>query len=77
MQINLTTPRKIVLQEEKSKTLETITVDRIVDRPNEKVVRVFIQELDGPIVLWEGDQYTAIGQWTDQQVLEKLQELYA
>ena len=77
MQINLSNPKKVVLQEEKSKTITTLTVNRIVDLPKKKIVRAFIQELDEPIVLWEAASYDAIGQWTDTDVQARLTELYS
>jgi hypothetical protein len=77
MQINLQNPKKVVLQEEKSKDVSTLTVARIVDLPKKKVVRAFIEELDEPVVLWEGAAYDAIGQWTDANVEARLTELYS
>jgi hypothetical protein len=77
MQINLQNPKKVVLQEEKSKTVTTLTVSRIVDLPKKKVVRAFVEELDEPVVLWEGAAYDAIGQWTDTNVEARLTELYS
>ena len=77
MQISLSNPKKVVLQEEKSKTVTTLTVSRIVDLPKKKVVRAFIEELDEPVVLWEGAAYDAIGQWTDTNVEARLAELYS
>lgn len=77
MQINLQNPKKVVLQEEKSKNVSTLTVARIVDLPKKKVVRAFIEELDEPVVLWEGAAYDAIGQWTDANVEARLTELYS
>jgi hypothetical protein len=77
MQINLQNPKKVVLQEEKSKTVTTLTVARIVDLPKKKVVRAFVEELDEPVVLWEGAAYDAIGQWTDANVEARLTELYS
>lgn len=76
MKITLNDPKKVVLQEEKSKTVSTLTVQRVVDLPKKKVVRVFVEELEEPIVLWEGEAYDAIGQWTDSDVQAKLTELY-
>ena len=76
MNINLNNPKKIVLQEEKSKTVSTLTVSRIVDLPKQKVVRCFIEELEEPIVLWKDAAYDAIGQWTDTDVTNRLNELY-
>lgn len=51
MKITLNTPKKVVLQEEKSKTVSTLTVQRVVDLPKKKVVRCFVDEIDDPIVL--------------------------
>jgi hypothetical protein len=76
MNITLNSPKKIVLQEEKSKTVSTLTVNRVVDLPKQKMVRCFIEELEEAIVLWEGAAYDAVGQWTDANVEARLVELY-
>jgi hypothetical protein len=76
MNITLNSPKKIVLQEEKSKTVSTLTVNRVVDLPKQKMVRCFIEELEDAIVLWEGAAYDAAGQWTDADVEARLTELY-
>ena len=76
MNITLNSHKKIVLQEEKSKTLSTLTVNRVVDLPKQKMVRCFIEELEEAIVLWEGAAYDAAGQWTDADVEARLTELY-
>ena len=76
MNITLNSPKKIVLQEEKSKTVSTLTVNRVVDLPKQKIVRCFIEELEEAIVLWEGAAYDAVGQWTDANVEARLIELY-
>ena len=77
MKITLSNPKKVVLQEEKSKTVTTLTVTRLVDLPKKKVVRAFVEELDEPVVLWEGEAYDAAGQWTDSDVEARLTELYS
>ena len=77
MEINLNTPKKIVLQEEKSKNITKLTVARVVDLPKQKVVRCFVEELEEAIVLWEGAAYDAAGQWTDADVEARLAALYA
>jgi hypothetical protein len=76
MNITLNSPKKIVLQEEKSKTVSTLTVNRVVDLPKQKMVRCFIEELEEAIILWEGAAYDAVGQWTDANVEARLIELY-
>lgn len=77
MKIELKNPKKVVLQEEKSKTVSTLTVTRVVDLPKKKVVRAFVEEIDGPITLWEGAAYDAAGQWTDADVQARLTQLYS
>lgn len=74
--INLTNPKTVVLREATVKTFNTVTVSRMVDIPKQKIVRVFLEELETPIILWEGEDYDNIGQWTDGDVIEKLNELY-
>jgi hypothetical protein len=76
MNITLNSPKKIVLQEEKSKTVTSLTVNRVVDLPKQKMVRVFVEEIDEAIVIWEGAAYDAAGQWTDADVAARLNELY-
>lgn len=77
MEILLNAPKKIVLQEEKAKDISKITVIRVVDLPKQKIVRCFCEELEEAIVLWEGSAYDAIGQWTDDDVLNRIVELYS
>ena len=77
MQINLQNPKKVILQEEKSKIVTTLTVTRLVDLPKKKMVKAFIEELDEPVVLWVGEAYDAAGQWTDSDVEARLTELYS
>lgn len=77
MKITLQNPKKVVLQQEKSKEVSTLTITRIVDLPNKKIVRAYVKEIDRAIVLWEGASYDAIGQWTDDNVQARLTELYS
>jgi hypothetical protein len=76
MQINLNAPKKIVLQEEKSVTINSLTITRVVDLPKQKVVRCFCEELEEAVILWEGADYDAAGQWTDADVQARLNTLY-
>lgn len=76
MNITLANPKKIVTQEEKSTTITKLTVNRVVDLPKQKIVRCFCEELDEPVVLWQGAAYDSIGQWSDVDVTNRLNELY-
>lgn len=75
---------KILLQEpitvtngENSKVFsDELVIMRMVDRPNDKMIRVFFKECQFPIDLWKDDEYDAIGQWTDDDVINKIKTLY-
>ena len=49
----------------------------MVDLPKKKIVRSFVEEIEGPITLWEGSAYDAAGQWTDSDVQARLTQLYS
>ena len=76
LEITLSSEKNIVVQPETTKALTILTIDRMVDIPEEKTVTVFIKELRQPIILWEGATYDAIGQWTDADVDTRLKEIY-
>lgn len=76
MNITLTNPKTIVLQEAKTKTIDTLTVNRVVDLPKQKIVRCFVEELDEAVTLWEGASYDSIGQWSDADVQNRLTALF-
>jgi hypothetical protein len=76
MKITLSTQKEIVVVAEQVKTVNEISINRMVDLPQQKKVLVFTNEL-GQVVLWEGTAYDAIGQWTDQDVIARLNELYS
>lgn len=77
MKIRLEKPKEIVKVQEIKETLTELTIERYVDNPGLKVVRVFIKEVHEPIILWEGVAYDNIGQWTDEDANKRLQELYS
>jgi len=76
MNITLNTPKEIVVIAEKVKIINQITINRMVDMPSQKKVFAFTKEI-GQVMLWEDAEYDAIGQWTDQDVIDKLTELYS
>jgi len=75
MEIQLSTPKDVVIVQERKKTIEKITVIEITDISSKKQVIAKIQEL-GSVILWKDADYDAIGQWTDTDVINKLNELY-
>jgi len=61
---------------EQARQVDQLTVHRMVDSPKVKRVRVIISEV-GALTLWEGDAYDTIGQWTDQDVVDRVMEILA
>ena len=75
MQIIFDNPKDVITVPESKITLTEITVNELFDSPSRKVVYATTQEL-GLIILWSGNEYDAIGQWTDQNVIDRIKELY-
>ncbi len=76
MDINLGLTASIVTQLEQTISVSTLKVKKMVDLPEEKRVFVLLKEIGDQIVLWEGDDYDAIGQWTDSDVENRLLEIF-
>jgi hypothetical protein len=75
MQILLDNPKDITIVNPRVKTISTITVIEIIDNPTKKTVVAKTEEL-GLIRLWKDAEYNAIGQWTDTDVINRINELY-
>lgn len=75
MKITLDTPVDAVIVSEQKKTITELTIQQMIDNPNQKVIAVGTLEL-GRIVLWKDEEYDAIGQWTDADVETKLKAMY-
>lgn len=76
MKIELTTPTEVIAQPQILKTISSITIHSITDTSlMEKKVIAYTSEF-GQVVLWEGDAYDTIGQWTDLDVTARIKEIY-
>lgn len=75
MNIELSSPRDIVVVKERKRTVSSITVTEMIDKPIDRKVIAMTVELGG-IILWEGDAYDTIGQWTDIDVVNRINEMY-
>ena len=53
---------------------QLVTVRRIVDLPDERLVRAFMPEI-GSVELWEADAYDEKGDWTYEDVTNRIVEL--
>lgn len=78
MKINLEIPKEIVEQVEIKKTIDTLTVVSIVDDYSRVVVNIaFGNDVINPkmLILWDGEAYDAIGQYTDTDIKKRILEL--
>lgn len=55
---------------------KTINVIQLMDLPVEKKVIAHTFSQIGSIILWEGEAYDAIGDWTNQDVIDRIKELF-
>jgi hypothetical protein len=74
MKITFETPKEIVIIQELKRTFEEITIEEVVDNPSRKEVKAFAREL-GQLILWQNEEYDVIGQWTDADVVARVNEL--
>ena len=68
IKIDLTSPKTI----REAVVISSVTLERIVDLPSQKIVRAFVAELSQPLVLWSGATYDAAGDWTQAQANARL-----
>lgn len=73
----VTFPSEVVLKEIPATQVKAteLKIKQIVDDSANKKVIAFTDKL-GKVVLWEGAEYDAIGQWTDSDVQARFLELY-
>jgi hypothetical protein len=76
MKIKLETPKEIVIVPERRITISEIELLEIIDNPKEKTVTVMSNEL-GMTILWSGMDYINIGQWTNDDVTERIKEIFS
>jgi hypothetical protein len=77
MEILFKEEKNIVIRPAETKTISKLTIERVVDFPVEKKVVAFTKDLHEPIVLWTGEEYDNIGQWTNSDVLARVEEIFA
>jgi hypothetical protein len=65
----------VVVVTEKKISIDKLTILELIDVSSRKLVVAKTKEV-GTIVLWKDADYDAIGQWTDEQVIARISELY-
>ncbi|CAB4159128.1 hypothetical protein UFOVP699_65 [uncultured Caudovirales phage] len=79
-EITLTGIQDITLEVKEEVTISTeiIYVEWIMDFADRAIARVAFNDPSRylrDLTLWEGDDYVSIGQWTDQQAMDRIKEL--
>ena len=78
--VTLPESRPIIIPPIENVVSDKIEIESVVDQYTEKRVIAYIKVALGRtvlIILWEGAAYDAIGQWTDADVIARIQEIYA
>jgi len=79
MEIQLKEPKKIVLIQEVSTMADKIKVNHTIDNGSMVEAEIVFIGPEGEQVqiwtLWDGEDYINIGQWTDSDVVDRLNEL--
>jgi len=75
MEIIFDSPKTIVITPEVVGTFDSIDITSIIDIPDSKIV-IANTKNGNSITLWQGDDYTTVGQWTDTDVINRINELY-
>jgi hypothetical protein len=57
--------------------IDKVEIRYIQDDPANKRVTAITRGVTGTVVLWEGQAYDVIGQWTDQDVENRIIELFS
>lgn len=68
-------PKTIVIEVARTKEVDSITVEALIDNPINKTVKAYLAE-GASLELWSGDGYDSIGQWTDSDVEKRLKEIF-
>lgn len=79
-QLNLSSTQQIVVIKREEETLDTdkISIDRVTDNGYMVTTRISFFSSTGlsrDLILWEGQDYINIGNWTDSDVDIRIKEL--
>lgn len=74
MKITFDSEKTYVTRPEESKKVTSVTIRQIMDNNYNKTVTAMTEEL-GMVILWKGEAYDLIGQWTDTDVENRINEI--
>lgn len=75
MEITLKKAKEIVVFAERKKTITKVEIIEVIDNSKSKIVSAKTNEF-GTVILWKGEEYDTIGQWTDTDVINKIKSIY-
>ena len=74
--VDLPSKVKVKALGNKEVEIDKIEIHELVDSPISKTVTAICRNHPVRIKLWEGAAYDAIGDWTNQNVIDRVLELY-
>jgi hypothetical protein len=74
--VELPQPKTVKALGNKDVEITKISIFEMIDNPVKKEVWVSCRNHPTRILLWKGDAYDAIGEWTTQNVIDRVLELY-
>lgn len=77
MIVNLSSSATKIIVPQQTVSFSSLTITSMVDLPSQYCVKIFTKELYKPIILWSGQTaYNAIGQWTNEDVVYAIQQMF-
>jgi hypothetical protein len=73
--IELETEKNVTAIQEVICVTDKIYISNITDTGQLVLANINVKEYNISLVLWDGDDYISIGQWTDEQAENKIKEL--
>lgn len=58
--IKFSVGKTVVLQTEQTRVMDSVTIQRIVCIPDQRIIRAFVQEIGRPIVIYKDAEYDAL-----------------
>ena len=77
-EIKLEKLKSLILIEQLSIDIDRVSIDSLIDNGESVIANISFFNSSGltkSIVLWDGENYTSIGQWTDTDVNKRLLEV--
>lgn len=75
MEVILQGKKDIVFRAEETIDTDKVTINQVTDNYTSVIALVSIGEKTKEIIVWEGTEYEALGQWTDTDLTNKLKQL--